>query len=557
MCGCGRLWRQVERVAPVAPVAPAAALGKQEWDVATAWVLRCFHSKDIVFSCMVSNDGSLMCTASHDKTVRVWSMQDGACVATLAGHVNKVFEAVFTPDGTTILSASVDGTTKVWDFSSFTIMTPAVHALAAAPDGVVPASLTSAVKQLAMTPAVTKSVKQLVGSQLVHWLEGAATNVGTGAGAGAGAGSDDDSPSPTDAGTWQQLVDWATSRVQHQWRQSERTATARGQQLAQERAAHANELTIRAQNLQRAHDEEVARLTMALEEATSHHAQQEAALRTAHANELTTRVQALQRTHDEHVARMAMTLEEATTRHVAHTHTTAMRHAEAIATLRREHDYALHMCLVAEEQLQASIQDTVRDAECRVRMVMEAAQARATKEMERRHKQALAEVQAALTQAQLEHAESCAEYETHVEALQRDITTHKRQVAACKEEMWRMQVKHADRLDTVRMCMTRDKRNEIIDARQSMSAEHIRHVAELERRAKSKEEALVARLLQRHGRVMEELREEMARANARHQEREAELELQLHETTAAHGTALARSPSVRREPRHTFTPRRH
>ena len=69
-------------------------------------------------SVVVSGDGGWMCTASSDKSVRVWSMEDGACVATLTGHTNYVCQAVFTPDGASILSASNDGTAKVWGCAS-------------------------------------------------------------------------------------------------------------------------------------------------------------------------------------------------------------------------------------------------------------------------------------------------------------------------------------------------------------------------------------------------------------------------------------------------------
>ena len=57
----------------------------------------------------------MVVTASHDHTMKIWSMCTGDCALTLAGHSSDVRSALFSKDGSSVLTASRDNTAKIWD----------------------------------------------------------------------------------------------------------------------------------------------------------------------------------------------------------------------------------------------------------------------------------------------------------------------------------------------------------------------------------------------------------------------------------------------------------
>eukprot|EP00873_Tetraselmis_striata_P021572 jgi/Tetstr1/441836/TSEL_030052.t1 len=74
------------------------------------------HTKE-VRSVAFSPDGTLLASASEDRTVRVWNALTGeeALPQPLRGHAYRVFSVAFSPDGTRLASASEDGTVRVWN----------------------------------------------------------------------------------------------------------------------------------------------------------------------------------------------------------------------------------------------------------------------------------------------------------------------------------------------------------------------------------------------------------------------------------------------------------
>jgi WD40 repeat protein len=59
-----------------------------------------------------SPDGKWLATASADRTVRVWRVEDRRCVEVLKGHTDTVCTVALTADA--ILSAGHDGTVRLW-----------------------------------------------------------------------------------------------------------------------------------------------------------------------------------------------------------------------------------------------------------------------------------------------------------------------------------------------------------------------------------------------------------------------------------------------------------
>jgi len=88
-----------------------------------------------------SPDGTLLASASRDKTVRVWRVEDGALLHTMRGHTAYAYGVAWAPDGRLLASSSFDGTVRLWRMPSGELVRTiptlgaVVHSVAFSPDG--------------------------------------------------------------------------------------------------------------------------------------------------------------------------------------------------------------------------------------------------------------------------------------------------------------------------------------------------------------------------------------------------------------------------------------
>ncbi|KAL2610086.1 hypothetical protein R1flu_028659 [Riccia fluitans] len=67
-----------------------------------------------VWSAEFSPVDQCVMTGSGDKTIRIWSLTDGSCLKTFEGHTASVLRASFITRGTQIISVGADGLVKLW-----------------------------------------------------------------------------------------------------------------------------------------------------------------------------------------------------------------------------------------------------------------------------------------------------------------------------------------------------------------------------------------------------------------------------------------------------------
>jgi WD40 repeat protein len=76
----------------------------------------------LVTSVGFSNDNKYIVSGSHDKSVRIWSVENGEEMMKLEGHTDTVYSVGFSNDNKYIVSKSDDRTQRVWNVSDGTCL---------------------------------------------------------------------------------------------------------------------------------------------------------------------------------------------------------------------------------------------------------------------------------------------------------------------------------------------------------------------------------------------------------------------------------------------------
>ena len=76
-----------------------------------------------VWSTTFSPSARTVCSASGDRTVRIWNIDSLQCVRALEGHSASVLRACFLPSGEQVMSSAADGLIKLWDLGTGEVVT--------------------------------------------------------------------------------------------------------------------------------------------------------------------------------------------------------------------------------------------------------------------------------------------------------------------------------------------------------------------------------------------------------------------------------------------------
>jgi WD40 repeat protein len=86
------------------------------WDAETGKELNTLKGHtDHVYCVAFSSDSTMLASGSRDKSIRVWNVRDGKLLKELKGHTESVDTVAFNPNGKVLASGSVDKSVRLWN----------------------------------------------------------------------------------------------------------------------------------------------------------------------------------------------------------------------------------------------------------------------------------------------------------------------------------------------------------------------------------------------------------------------------------------------------------
>lgn len=109
--------------------------------------LKVFAESEWSDNAIIISDDKYVASANHGNTIKIWDIQSGNLVRTLAGHADWIYDLFITNDGKYLISGSLDKTIKVWDLNSGKLL----QSITAHYDGISALSLSDDGKYFAST----------------------------------------------------------------------------------------------------------------------------------------------------------------------------------------------------------------------------------------------------------------------------------------------------------------------------------------------------------------------------------------------------------------------
>ena len=88
------------------------------WDITTGLQLWRHHYKRPVYSTTISHDGRQVAVAGENRSIDIYTSEDGNKIQSLIGHQATITNLKFTQNDSRLISSSEDGMIKIWDLTT-------------------------------------------------------------------------------------------------------------------------------------------------------------------------------------------------------------------------------------------------------------------------------------------------------------------------------------------------------------------------------------------------------------------------------------------------------